>query len=314
MLTIAKQIPWSLLSVTAIVIFSASAGLFDHYPSDSLLNLWGVGLRGLVHGKIWTVVTSNFLIDHPVAIVSTVVLSIVATGACELRFGSWRTILVWFMGTWTPLVVAAFLLIPAHLTHATGTIDRLTISEVGSSTATWCCVGAIVGVPFLVRGWRLFVGLSAVLLLVTILVITRTFTDIEHITALVSGMLLSKVWNKQPSHLDVLTREPAGRLLAITCGAVFLIQIPLTNATVANEVLAVIGAALILASLFLTRRSDAIFVILLITGGLLANVLVLNAATILAVGAALWLRLYRGPWTLPEASTRSETQSSAVTA
>ncbi len=301
LLTIAMQIPWALLSVTAIVVVSAVVGLFEHYPSDVILSRWGIGIRGMLHGKIWTIITSNFLIDHPVAIVSTVVLSILATGGCELRFGTWRTILIWFTGTWAPLVVAAVGLIPAHLMHAQGTVDRLMISEVGSSTATWCCVGAIAGVPLFVRGWRLFAGLSALLLLLAILALTRTFTDIEHITALLSGMALSKIWDQQPSHLDVLTREPSGRLLAITCGAVFLIQLPLVDASTQNTVLGIIGVMLILASLFLTRRVDAVLAVLLIVGGVLANVLVLNAATVLAVGAALWLFLYRGPWTLPEA-------------
>ncbi len=300
LLTVAERIPWALLSVTVIVIASAAAGLFEHYPSDSILRHWGIGIRGLLHGKIWTIITSNFLIDHPVAIISTVVLSILATGACELRFGTWRTILIWFTGTWAPLVVAALGLIPAHLLHAQGTVDRLMISEVGSSTATWCCVGAIAGVPFFVKGWRLFAGLSALLLLLAILVLTRTFTDIEHITALLSGMALSKVWDQQPSHLNILTREPTGRLLAITCGAVFLIQVPLASASVLNAALAIIGATLILAALLLTRRVDVTLAVLLAVGGVFANVLELNAATILAVGAALWLFLYRGPWTLPE--------------
>ena len=300
LLRIAEQIPWAILSVVAIVLVSAAAGLFEHYPSDALLSRWGIGIRGLLHGKIWTIVTSNFLIDHPVAIISTVVLSILATGVCELRFGTWRTIFIWFTGTWAPLVAAAVGLIPAHLMHAPGTIDRLMVSEVGSSTATWCCVGAIAGVPFFVRGWRLFAGLSALLLLLAILILMRTFTDIEHITALLSGMVLSKIWDRYPSKLGILTREPSGRLLALTCGAVFLIQVPLASASVMNAALGIIGLTLILAALFLTRRVDVTFAVLLAVGGVFANVLELNAATILAVGAALWLFLYRGPWTLPE--------------
>ncbi len=310
----AKHIPWTLISVTIIVIVTVASGTLEHLPTNSTLNRWGIGIRALLHGKVWTIVTSNYFVDHPVAIISTVILSIVATGACELRFGTWRTVLIWFTGTWVPLIVAALLLIPAHLLHLQGTFDRLMISEVGSSTSTWCCVGAIASVPWLVRGWRLFAGLSAILLLVVILVLHHTFTSVEHITALLSGMALSGIWNDQPSRLGILTRDPVVRLLAITCGAVFLIQVLLMNVEVAKVGLGIIGATLILTSLFVSRRADVLLVVLFVIGGTVANIYVLNAATILIVGAALWLLLYRGPWTLPEYTTPTADQSSAVTA
>ncbi len=265
-----------------------------------MIDRWGVGVQALIDGKLWTIVTSNFLIDHPVAIISTVVLAIVATGVCELLYGPWRAAFAWFMGTWAPLALAIVLLLPAHLLHMQGTIDRLMISEVGSSTATWCCAGAIVGFPWLLGGWRRFVGIAAIALLTAILVVRPDFTSVEHFTAIFTGMALQRAWRMRPSHLGTVTRDTGARLMAIICGVVFLTEVVLTGVKPSSVALLPIGAALIVASLLTGRYVDLSLVVLVGVGGVLANVLEPNAATILAVGATLWLVLYRGRWTLPE--------------
>jgi hypothetical protein len=295
-----RQLPWAIGSVAVIVVVAFGTGSLKHPPSDALVNRWGVGASALAQGKLWTIVTSNFLIDHPAAIISTVVLAIVATGVCELLYGTWRAAFAWFMGTWAPLILAIILLLPAHLMYARGTVDRLTLSEVGSSTATWCCAGAIVGFPWLVRGWRRFVGLAAIALLIAILFVHRTFTSVEHFTAIFTGMALQYAWRGRPSRLTTVSRETAARLMCIICGAVYLIELALTGFTRESIALLPIGIALVTLSTFVARRIDVPLAILTLVGGVLANVLVPNAATILAVGAALWLLLYRGPWTLPE--------------
>ncbi len=297
---LARQIPWAIGSVVIIVVVAFVTGSLEHLPSDAMVNRWGIGVRALMQGKLWTIVTSNFLIDHPAAIISTVVLAVVATGVCELRFGTLRAAFAWFLGTWAPLMLAAVLLIPTHLLNAQGATDRLMISEVGSSTATWCCAGAIVGFPWLVRDWRRVVGIAAIGLLVAILYVHRTFTSIEHFTAIFSGMALHHAWKGRPSRLGTFTRDSAARLMAIICGAVFLIELALTGLTTTSFALLPIGVLLIVGSVLLVKNSDLPLAVLVAAGGVLANVLVPNAATILAVGAALWLFLYRGPWTLPE--------------
>lgn len=306
------HIPWAVSTVVIIVVVAFAAGSLEHLPSDALINRWGIGVRALSAGKLWTIVTSNFLIDHPAAIISTVVLAIVATGVCELRFGSWRAAFAWFMGTWAPLVLAMILLVPTHLLNAQGATDRLMISEVGSSTATWCCAGAIVGFPWLVRDWRRVVGFAAIGLLVAILFVHRTFTSIEHFTAIFTGMALHHAWKDRPSRLDTVTRDTAARVMTIICGAVFLIEIALTGFTPSSFALLPIGVLLIVVSALVSKNVDLLLAAFVAAGGVLANVLVPNAATILAVGAALWLLLYRGPWTLPE--TVGAGQRPAVTA
>lgn len=295
-----RYIPWAVGSVTVIILVAFAAGSLQHLPSDSLVNRWGVGVRGLLHGKLWTIVTSNFLIDHPAAIVSTVVLAIVATGVCELRFGTLRAAFAWFMGTWTPLALAFVLLIPTHLLHAQGATDRLMISEVGSSTATWCCAGAIVGFPWLVQSWRRFVGLAAIALLIGILVVRPDFTSVEHFTAIFTGMALEMIWRNRPSKLDRISRDTAARLMAIICGIVFLIELVLVGLSFPSVVLVTIGLLLIAISILVRHGIEIALAILIAVGGVLANVLLPNAATILAAGAGLWLVLYRGHWTLPE--------------
>jgi len=297
---VVRLIPWAAGSVAVIIIVAFTNGSLTRLTTDPQINRWGIGVRALLHGKLWTIVTSNFLIDHPTAIISTVVLSIVATGVCELRFGTWRTAFAWFMGTWAPLVLAVILLLPAHLLHDQGLINRLMISEVGSSTATWCCAGAIVGFPLLVRDWRRVVGFAALGLLVAILFVHPTFTSLEHFSAIGTGMALHHAWQKQPSRLGTVSRDTALRLMSVICGAVFLIELELTGFWWGSSVLLPIGIALIGVSILVSRNVDWLLAALVALGGIVANVLEPNAATILAVGAVLWLALYRGAWTLPE--------------
>jgi len=299
------MIPWAVGSVAVIVIVAFANGSLKRLTTEKQINRWGVGIRAVMHGKLWTIVTSNFLIDHPTAIISTVVLSIVATGACELRFGTWRAAFAWFMGTWAPLLLALILLVPAHLWHAQGTIDRLMISEVGSSTATWCCAGAVAGFPLFVHGWRRIVGSAALALLVAILFVHPTFTSLEHFSAIGTGMALHHLWQRQPSHLDAVSRETAARLMSIVCGAVFLIELALTGIWWISLPLLPIGLVLLVVSIGVRGSVDRLLAVLVALGGVIANLLEPNAATILAVGAVLWLTLYRGPWTLPEEGTRT---------
>jgi hypothetical protein len=300
-MAVVRLIPWAAGSVAVIVIVAFTNGTLTRLTTDAQINRWGIGVRALLHGKIWTIVTSNFLIDHQTAIISTVVLSIVATGVCELRFGSWRAAFAWFMGTWAPLILAVILLFPAHLLHDQGLINRLMISEVGSSTATWCCAGAVVGFPLLVRDWRRIVGFAALALLVAILFVHTTFTSVEHFSAIGTGMALHHAWQKQPSRLGAVSRDTALRLMSVICGAVFLIELALTGIGWGSVALLPTGIALIVVSILVSRGVDRPLAALVALGGIVANILEPNAATILAVGAVLWLALYRGPWTLPEA-------------
>ena len=253
---LAREIPWAIGSVGVIVLVAFLAGSLNHLPSDLTINRWGIGVRAIMQGKFWTIVTSNFLIDHPAAIISTVVLAIVATGVCELRFGTGRAAFAWFMGTWAPLLLAAILLIPTHLLNAQGATDRLMISEVGSSTATWCCAGAIVGFPWLVRDWRRIVGVAAIGLLVAILFVHRTFTSIEHFTAIFTGMALHHAWKDRPSRLGVIRRDTAARMMSIICGVVFLIELALTGLTPSSIALLPMGVLLIGVSVLMSKNIE----------------------------------------------------------
>ncbi|HEX3721402.1 MAG TPA: hypothetical protein VHV31_01345 [Nitrolancea sp.] len=306
LIAVVRLIPWAVGSVAMIIIVAFANGSLRHLTTDSQITRWGIGVRALLHGKLWTIITSNFLIDHPTAIISTVVLSIVATGVCELCFGTWRAAFAWFMGTWAPLVLAIILLLPAHLLHHHAEVHRLLISEVGSSTATWCCAGAVVGFPLFVRDWRRIVGLAALALLVVILFVHPTFTSLEHFSAIGTGMALHHAWQRQPSRLGAVSRSTATRLMSIVCGSVFLIELALTGLWWGSIALLPIGLILIGVSLLVSRDVDWLLAALVAVGGIVANILEPNAATVLAVGAVLWLALYRGPWTLPEMASNLE--------
>ncbi len=303
LLSVVRLIPWATITVTLIIIVACANGTLHHVPSDAQLDRWGTGLSALGDGRIWTIITTNFLIDHPVAIISTVILSIVATGSCELFFGTKRAIFAWFAGAWLPLLLAMLLLIPAHIWQLQSTIDRLMAPEVGSSTATWCCAGAVVGVPPLVHSWRRVVGSGSLLFLLAIVAYRPDYGSLEHLSTFIAGMAFYYVWRDRPTRIGVLTRERGARLLSIVCGVVFLIELVLTGLWWAPFALLPISIALILISLFVPGSVDRPLAILVLLGGILANLFEPNPATILAVAAVLWLTLYRGRWTLPEQPT-----------
>jgi len=300
LLEVVRLIPWATISVALVIIVACVNGTLHQYPTDAQIDRWGTGLRALSDGRIWTFVTTNFLIDHPVAIISTVILSIVATGSCELFYGTKRTIFAWFAGAWLPLLLAAVLLVPAHLWQMKGTAERLTASEVGSSTATWCCAGAVVGLPLLVHGWRRLAGTGSILFLLAIVVYRPDYASLEHLTTFVAGMAFYYRWRTIPSRIGVVTRERGARLMSIVCGTVFLLELVLTGLWWATIALLPIGIALIILSLFVRGEIDRPLAILILIGGILANIFEPNPATILAVGTVLWLTLYRGQWTLPD--------------
>jgi len=303
LLEVVRLIPWAMFTTTLIIIVACVNGTLHQYPSDAQLDRWGAGLDALHDGHFWTIITTNFLIDHPVAIISTVILSIIATGSCELLFGTKRAIFAWFAGAWLPLLLAAIFLVPAHLWHMQGTIDRLTAPEVGSSTATWCCAGAVLGVPPLVQSWRRLAGAGSFLFLLTIAAFRPDYASLEHLSTFTAGMVFYYFWRERPSCIGVLTRERGARLMSIVCGVVFLIELVLTGLWWAPFGLLPIGIALIFISLFVRGAVDRPLAVLVLIGGILANLFEPNPATILAVAAVLWLTLYRGKWTLPEEPT-----------
>ncbi|HVX30382.1 MAG TPA: hypothetical protein VHA53_07875 [Nitrolancea sp.] len=300
LLEVVRLIPWTTISVVLIIIVACVNGTLHRYPSDTQLARWGTGLQALRDGRIWTIITTNFLIDHPVAIISTIVLSIVATGSCELYYGTANTIFAWFVGAWLPLLLAAVLLLPAHVWRMQATIDRLMAPEVGSSTATWCCAGAVVGFPLVVHGWRRLAGSGALVVLLAILAYRPDYASLEHLSAFAVGMALYHLWRGRPSRIGRLTRARAARLMSIVCGAVFLVELVVTGVRWESIALLPLGLALLLTSLFVPDPIDRSLAILALLGGILANLLEPNAATVLAVAAVLWLTLYRGRWTLPE--------------
>jgi hypothetical protein len=161
-----------------------------------------------------------------------------------------------------------------------------------------------------VRDSRRIVGLAALALLVAILFVHPTFTSLEHFSAIGTGMALHHAWQRHPSRLGAVSRDTAARLMSIICGAVFLIELALTGVWWGSLALLPIGLALIGVSLLVSHNVDWLLAALVAIGGILANVLEPNAATILAVGAVLWLTLYRGPWTLPEVVAVKNLESS----
>jgi hypothetical protein len=282
---------------TAVVIVAVALanGTLGHATSQSAIDRWGVGLEALRRGRLWTMLTGNALIDHPTAIISTIVLAVVATGACELRFGTPRTIFIWFLGTWAPLLVALLLLPIAHALGDAGAVRRLMESEVGSSTATWCCAGAVLGVPWRQRDWRRPLGVGFSLFLLALLAVRPTFTSIEHLVAYGSGMLAAVAFAGVHPKPVALARADLGRLLAIVCAAVFAVETALPQVSGGLAALALLAVALAITLLALQApiRFDPLLAALVALGGALALVELPNAATVLALVAALWLLLER---------------------
>lgn len=186
-----RSAPFTILSLAGILTASAAAGALTDHLSGAQIERWGFGPESLTSPRVWGLFTANYLVDKPVAIISTVVMTAVFIGWVEIRYGLLAAIVTWFTGTWAATLLAALVWWPFALLGVAGSLaDAAEVAEVGSSAATWTAVGVALGWPGAWSGGSLAGGLAATAFLSGMLAVKHTFTDVEHLAALAFGAVV----------------------------------------------------------------------------------------------------------------------------
>ncbi|HMM42612.1 MAG TPA: hypothetical protein PKA95_11975, partial [Thermomicrobiales bacterium] len=128
-----RSAPFTILSLAGILTASAAAGALTDHLSGAQIERWGFGPESLTSPRVWGLFTANYLVDKPVAIISTVVMTAVFVGWVEIRYGLLAAIVTWFTGTWAATLLAALVWWPFALLGVAGSLaDAAEVAEVGS--------------------------------------------------------------------------------------------------------------------------------------------------------------------------------------
>jgi hypothetical protein len=283
---LAANAPWTVATVVAVILASLLSGALHGALAHSIIHHWGFGVDTFTHGYLRGVVTSNYLVDHPAAILSTVAMIVLFVGAIELRYGSMAAISVWFLATWVATGIGIVVWLPLSLAGTARPVAEVAAAEVGSSAATWCAFGVVLGYPAVWTGlWRV-AGIAAGALLIGELVVLRTFTSVEHLAAFGFGtLILSRVFVGRVRPISGSPRA-LSRLLTALAGFMTILTIPLPESHLFLPLMALFGTVLI-AGAVVVAVPDTLLLALLIPAALLTLMNVPNIATALVYAAAI---------------------------
>ena len=293
-----RAMPWTLTTLTIVLIFNAVEGTLRAKPTEALLQRFGLGLDTLGDGKFWTLFSAIYMLDHPKAVLSTLAVIALYVGVYENLAGTWAAIAAWFLGTWATVTFAPLLWLPFAWLGWARPVTQVATAEFGSSASTWCCLGAAAGLPWAWRGWRRWAGLAGVALLLGRFAAYRSYTDVEHIAAFGFGVFAIAVWARPSARpprprVDV-DRWQMARLGVALAGLLVAVTGLLVGTLDARDALAALlvalGMTLLAAALVTPRRADPLVLALLVVAGMLAISQIPNVATIgVVVGAGLLL-------------------------
>ncbi|MET7422535.1 rhomboid-like protein [Dactylosporangium sp. NPDC005555] len=157
----------------------------------------------LQHHRIWTLVTSTFVLDERAGVVAMIPLLLLLSVA-EVLWG-WRRLLVVFFlsNAVASCLVYGLLLAGVRGSWLGGAITMA--SDVGTSYGSHA-VGGALALTLPVRAWRFLVPL-AMLVVVVPLLDGGTFTDVGHLLAVLLGFLAG--WQMRRRPLAGRLRHPA---------------------------------------------------------------------------------------------------------
>lgn len=279
--------PFTIAALVIVVTASAATGALTGKLSGAQVHRWGLGPKSITSFRLWGLFTANFLVDKPVAILSSVVMIALFIGWAELRYGLWAALITWFTSTWATVVLAALIWWPIALLGLARPLADVVVADVGSSAATWAALGLALGWPGAWPAVSMLAGLAALAFLTTLLVMKHTFTDLVHLVAFGYGaLILAPLFTNwaRPVHL-----APAfiTRLLVGLSGVSALLTALVVGGS-AWPVMVVAGAALALLAI---RPGPRVLTLALLAIGGVASVMATpNPATIVVfVGAAAFL-------------------------
>jgi uncharacterized membrane protein len=203
-LTFAARLRLAPLYVLVVVAFGS---VLDYGVSsqvrDRMILANSTNVVNLEHGRIWTLVTSAFLVDEQIQVLAVLQL-LCLMALAELLWGWRRLLVVFFAGN-----VVASCLVYALL--RTGVRNNwfpgavVVASDVGTSYGAHAVSGAI-ALSLPVRARRFVVPLALLVVIVPLLG-ERTFTDIGHLLSTLIGFLAGFQIRRRP--LTGRLRRPA---------------------------------------------------------------------------------------------------------
>lgn len=290
-----RAIPWTTASLVVILTVALATGTLAHPPSPELLKNAGFSLEQVRAGDVWQLFTANYIVDHPNAMLSSLVLVAVMVGAYEYRYGVRWAIIVWFAGTLAATLIAVPIWHVAVVAFDGTPVSAVATAEVGSSAACWCAAGAWLGWPSVWYGRVRVLAALAIGALVTLLIVHHTFTDLEHLVAFGTGALFFGALHlrTQPRVRDIgWDTAGIGYVLSALLGllVISLAFIAADGWLFPAQIAG--GSALVGISLPMLLRDRRLQIALVLAVSLLASLAQLNVWIALVAGAAvacLWV-------------------------
>lgn len=289
--------PWTLSSLAAMMLAALATSTYAHPPSQALVARWGFSAQRAREGAWWPLLTANYFVDHPDALLSSLTLVALFIGLYEYRFGPWWAASVWFAGTLSASVLAVPLWWLLAMAIDVAPVSVVTAPEVGASAAAWCALGAWLGRPTTWQRRQRAVAFLAAVTLLTLLAYTQTFTSVEHLVAFMTGML---VFGRLQQRMNVPARpysgdwQPIGRALGALTGLLIVVTALLIGPGTTATALIVVGITTIGVCLTIHRIHHRALAGIVVTVGLAAMAAVPSVSTLVVTSAAAVLLAVRG--------------------
>ncbi|MDJ1371437.1 bifunctional lysylphosphatidylglycerol flippase/synthetase MprF [Gulosibacter molinativorax] len=188
-----RRVPYTALFFIAWLTFGATTGtLFAPAQDQSWYENVAIGAPSLSDGRWWTIFTSAFFVVEPYIYPTLTPMLLVGVGWAEWRFGTWRTILIFWcshvigmLGAVGVVSFTAWASLPFALEHPD-------ILDVGPSCAALGCL--IFAIATLPSPWRLRARIAVFLFVMVSVFYFGTFADVAHaiigiVALIVSGLL-----------------------------------------------------------------------------------------------------------------------------
>lgn len=212
-LTVLRRTPFTIVLVLALLVIGITTGtILTPTAEQPWYENIATGLPAFAEGRWWTVFTSPFFLDHPLTFLSLAPLVIGGIGWAEWRFGTWRTLVLFWAGHLVGVFGAAAIV---ALVAPTGWPWAVRLSEtfdVGPSCGAFTAL--IFAIATLPAPWRLRARLAVVVWIgVSVLYLGQLY-DLEHAVAMVVALAVSG-WLPAFRHPVGRPSEREWRLIAL---------------------------------------------------------------------------------------------------
>lgn len=226
-LAVLRRTPFTLAFVLVLLIIGIATGTILSPAADKpWFESVATGLPAFAEGRWWSVLTSPFFIDHPLTFLTLAPLVVGGLGWAEWRFGTWRTLGLFWAGHIVGVLGAAAIV---ALVSQTGWHWAVRLSEaydVGPSCGAFTAL--IFAIATLPAPWRLRARIGVVVWIGVSLLYLGQLYDLEHAVAMIAALAVSG-WLPAFRHPIGRPSEREWRLIAlaglIVIGAVQILDL-----------------------------------------------------------------------------------------